>query len=128
MQIADIHDGSRLIAIVDDNGDTAYLYLLQGAEIVGDVWLYNHGQAPVEPEWNDLELAPFKNPREFISDEQFEPIRDRSEVKFDWQEESGICSVDLYVRGLRIASLTPGLRPGYSSFVVKDGPLALRLV
>jgi hypothetical protein len=48
------------------------------ADIIGDVWLYNHGEAPVEPEWEDPSRMPFANPKEFTNPVLFEPVKDTS--------------------------------------------------
>ena len=52
----------RYSVVIEDDGRVAYAYLLHDDEIVGDVWLYNHGPAPAEPEWRspDAGVSPYQ--------------------------------------------------------------------
>ena len=60
-------DGAHAV-VIEDDGRVAYAYLLDAdGKICGDVWLYNRGPAPKEPEWTDREKAPFANPEAFIA-------------------------------------------------------------
>ena len=111
-------------AIFEDDGKVAYAYLRKGAHIVGDVWLYNHGEAPVEPEWEDPSRMPFANPKEFINPDPFEPVKDASEVGFEWVEGNPPVLL-IFIRGDLFARLTPGSQPGWSKLAIKDGPLAM---
>lgn len=118
---------SNYSAIFEDDGKVAYAYLRNGAEIVGDVWLYNHGEAPAEPEWEDPSRMPFANPKEFTNPDLFEPVRDASEVSFEWVKEHQL-ELLILIRGDLYARLIPGSKPGWSKLAIKDGPLALVLL
>ena len=56
------HPEAELAVVFEDDGRTAYGYLLRDSKIVADVWIYNRGPAPEQPEWTDRERAPFRNP------------------------------------------------------------------
>lgn len=120
------HANSDYSAIFEDDGKVAYAYLRKGADIVGDVWLYNHGEAPTEPEWEDPSRMPFANPKEFTNPDLFEPVRDASEVSFEWEENQP--ALLILIRGDLYARLIPGSKPGWSKLAIKDGPLALVLL
>ena len=113
-------------AVFEDDGKVAYAYLRKGADIIGDVWLYNHGEAPVEPGWEDPSRMPFANPREFINPNPFDPVKDISEVGFNWVEGDPLTLL-IFIRGDLFARLIPGSQPGWSKLAIKDGPLALVL-
>lgn len=116
-------------AMFEDDGRVAYAYLCQMDDIVADVWLYNRGEPPTEPEWRDRDKPPFANPKGFASPESFAPVADESEVTFYWSHSSGSNPLILSVciRGELIANLTPTSKPGWCKLAIKDGPLALRL-
>jgi len=113
-------------AVFEDDGRVAYAYLCHGRTIVGDVWLYNHNAAPVEPEWEDPSKMPFANPQEFTSADFFEPVREPSEVRFEWIEDDSLTLL-IFIRGDLFARLVPGSKPGWSKLASNDGPLALVL-
>lgn len=112
-------------AVFEDDGKVAYAYLLDEGRITADVWLYNCGAAPAEPEWRDPSKLPFANPRGFASDEQFAPIADESEVMFSWSSaQDGQLVLRVLLRGAYHARLVPGSKPGWCKLAAKDGPLA----
>ncbi len=121
------HDeGSDYSAVFEDDGKVAYAYLLKGADIVADVWLYNHGEPPDEPEWEDPSRMPFANPEGFANPEPFKPVIDASEVGFKWVEGNPP-TLKIFIRGESFAKLIPGSKPGWSKLAIRDGPLALVL-
>lgn len=113
-------------AVFEDDGRVAYAYLCRDRAIIGDVWLYNHGAAPVEPEWDDPAKMPFANTKEFTSSDFFEPVKEPSEVRFEWIAEDSLTLL-IFIRGDLFAKLVPGSKPGWSKLAGNDGPLALRL-
>ena len=114
--------------IFDDDGKTAYAYLRsEDDQIVGDVWLYNHGEPPDQPEWDDPSNLPFANPREFVSGEPFDPVEDPSELRFEWIQWWDAPTLRIHIREEPFAVLTPGSKPGWSRLAIKEGPLALPL-
>lgn len=119
--------GSQLDVIVEDDGLVAYAYLRQDERIVGDVWLYNRGRAPLEPEWRDRTKMPFANPAGYVVPGVFPPIAMADEVTCTWSEGETGYVVDLYVRGQHHARLVPGAKPGWCRLAAVDGPVARRL-
>jgi hypothetical protein len=116
-----------LSAVFEDNGRTAYAYLLQGGTPVADVWLYNHVPTPDEPEWRDRRLAPFKNPAGYASATAFDPVARESDVAFVWSDSENSPEVRVYLRGVLHARLVAGAKPGWSLLANADGPLAKML-
>lgn len=116
--------------VIEDDRNTAYAYLLNAdKEIVGDVWLYNHGKAPQFEPWRKPTIPPFANPEAFVrSDELFSPPTNSDEFSIEWQPKK-LCSADVAIllNGELFAALTSGSRPGWSRLALVDGPLAGRL-
>jgi hypothetical protein len=119
------HENWRVI--VEDDDAVAYAYLLDGDAIVSDVWLYNHGPAPLERPWQNGAEMPFRNPAEFTSGDGVDKPVEQSAVGVRWMavDGSGI-RAEVRLRERPIAWLEPGARPGWSVRVTKDGPLAKR--
>ena len=118
------------IVIVDDNW-VAYAYFYSpDNEIVGDVWLYNRGETPEEPEWHDKEQAPFSNPSAYVLDiPDLRIPEDESDVSVRWSTDSdGRLMANVFFGDLLLAKLCAGSKPGWSLAVKKDGPLAKKLV
>lgn len=111
--------------IIDDDGKTCYAYLLINEEIVSDVWLYNVGEPPQNPEWLDQNKMPFTNPAGFASTETFEPISDLSEISLDWNSDSSqLRQLDIFLRGKKHAVLRPNAKPGWCRLASKGSPVA----
>jgi hypothetical protein len=58
----DAADGGRIV-IVEDDGRTAYAYLLARGVVVSSVWLYNVAEAPVLADWSLEAKFPFEPAR-----------------------------------------------------------------
>lgn len=115
--------------VIEDDGRVGYAYFLsKGGAIVGDVWLYNRCKAPLSPEWIDRNKMPFANPTGFSNEDNiFEPPDAPGELDIRWSNSpSGPCA-RIYLRGLLIAELAEGLKPGFALAALKDGPLAMVL-
>ena len=113
--------------IIEDDGRVAYAYLMAYEDIIGDVWLYNQQESPQQTTWDATQM-PFLNPAEYIDNTtQLSPIKDESDVRCEWDEspDDGTIEVSILIRGKFIAQLVSGSKPGWSTLVVKDGPLAL---
>ena len=122
--------GSDFSVIFDDDGYVAYAYLIDPeGEIASDVWLYNHGSAPLQPEWETSSDMPFKNATEYITDTiEFAPVDDCSEIRAEWVNAPGHQkTVHIFIRNRLFAILAEGEKPGYSLLASKNGPLAKRL-
>lgn len=112
--------------ILEDDGRVAYAYLLEGEDIIGDVWLYNQQEPPQTSFWREEDM-PFLNPKEYLSkDAAFKPIQEESEIRIEWTEskDDGLIEAGIYIRDKFIASVMAGSKPGWSVLVAKDGPLA----
>lgn len=118
------------LCVVEDDGKTAYAYLLKGHGVLSDLWLYNSIQTPNEPEWSDRTKMPFLNPAEFVDlSKMAQPIRDQDEVELEWSfnEDGSLGSAILWIHGALYGRLVPGATPAWCVAVSKDGPLALKL-
>jgi len=122
--------GTDYSAIFEDDGKTAYGYLLKAGSIVSDVWLYNCVPAPDEPEWDKKENAPFLNPRDYVSDQHYPRIQSADEIEFCSysDKKTGSLAVEIILRGVVFAQMEPNKFPGWSRLANEDGPLALRMV
>ena len=112
--------------VIKDDGRVAYAYLMEGEDSIGDVWLYNQQEAPNDSNWDKQQL-PYLNPEEYLNKEvRVSPIKDKSEVYFEWNESlsDGSIEVSIYIRDKFIAQIITGSKPGWSTLVIKDGPLA----
>lgn len=113
--------------VFEDDGRVAYAYLLDPiGEIVSDVWLYNRGGTPAEPEWQRPELAPYANPAGYcVAHDDFRPVDDIKEVDVEWgSADDGTVKADVYLRDELFAIVAEGVEPGWCRFALKDGPLA----
>ena len=118
--------GSRLTALFEDDGRTGYAYILESGTIVADVWVYNHGEAPAEPEWGDRAKAPSRTPRAFVRPQRVGPAQTPADVKLFWAPAVGASppSVSVELRDEIYARLAPGAKPGWARLAARDGRLA----
>jgi hypothetical protein len=118
----------RYSLLIEDDGRVSYAYLLEGRDIIADVWLYNQQEAPNNANWSDQNEMPFLNPKYYIlGGKSVLPIENDSDVILNWKYRKELKEVDVFIRGERIAILKPNLRPSYSLLVDKDGPLAKKM-
>ena len=114
--------------LFEDDGKVAYAYLRDGMRIVSDVWIYNCGPAPEQPEWTlpDARLRlPFTNPAGFVREEARPVVTKASDIEAHWVREAGkLVAAELFIRGTRFARLKPGSQPGWSRLASRDGPNA----
>jgi hypothetical protein len=116
-----------LKVILEDDGRVAYAYLLIKDQIKGDVWLYNRGDAPLQPEWDNQDKAPYANPVSFAH-KLADPLKNASEVEIRWRnEKESLPEALIYLRSDLFAVLRVGSKPGWSKLAKQDGPLALVL-
>lgn len=117
-------DNEEYSVIIEDDELVAYAYLCKGEIIVGDIWLYNQASTPVTSEWNKEDM-PFLNPLEFVKD-NIEPIMDENEIALKWvlKRDKEVDYVLIEIRKELIAKLSERATPGWSTCVIKDGPLA----
>jgi len=89
------------------------------------VWLYNVTPTPSEPELQIEENHPFLNSAEFVR-ENLDPFDAWTPVEVTWDFAEEILA-KIFLSERLIAKLTVGARPGWSSLVTKDGPLAKKM-
>lgn len=105
--------------IVEDDGSVCYAYLLEGEEIIGDVWLYNVGDNPAEVDWSERARMPFQNLARCCREER--SIRfDRTRAHCVWQDERARLFVDEQLW----AEVGRGDRPGRSLLAAVASPVA----
>jgi hypothetical protein len=120
----------RYSAVFEDNGSVAYGYMLLDKRIIGDVWLYNRGDAPSRRPWIDrTRKPPFANPAEFVAPGSFVPVSVSEDVSFRWLfgEDDRPLAAEIWIRGELHARVAPGAKPGWCRLAAKNGPLALCL-
>jgi len=114
--------------IIEDDGRVAYGYLLFCEEIIGDLWLYNQDKTPTVSDWSDSDSMPFLNPQEFVL-RNVVPILSEDDLKISWKEiKDEEFEVLIYIHGELIGSIEPEATPGFSNVVIKDGPLAKKMI
>ncbi|TDQ09202.1 hypothetical protein [Pedobacter metabolipauper] len=120
-------DNPQYSVTIEDDGKVAYAYLFKDSGIIGDIWLYNQDPTPEITSWNKHDM-PFLNPKEYIK-YNIEPIISVNEINLSWSilENNDIDEVLIYINNKLIAKLTPGSTPGWSTCVLKNGPLAMVL-
>lgn len=119
------HQSLPFSVLVEDDGRVAYAYLMHRDAIIGDVWLYNCGTAPTEPEWRDRSKAPFANPRGFVVETDVTRIAATEDLTVSWiNQGDDVSRAELCLRNELLAILVPGTKPGWCRNALKDGPLA----
>lgn len=106
--------------VIEDDNRVAYAYLRDAGKVVGDVWLYNSVETPLEPDWDDFVNAPFRNPKALCSNEPFETLTEESRIRCEWSP----AGADLYIDEVHWAHLQAGAKPGWSRLATGVGPLA----
>ncbi len=117
--------------IIEDTGKVTYAYLLEDTNIVSDLWLRNNWPTPELIDWKDRVSMPFMNPLEYINSEKpIGVINSKSNISIKWNIfEDPLIKVQaiIYIDEILIGVLRYGVRPGWSSLVKKDGPLAKKI-
>ena len=117
---------SSYSVVIDDSGRAAYAYLLDGDEVVGDVWLWNRAE-PQADEWADPARLPFANLTEFIDPNVRPPSSaEQMSVAHRW-EPDGTIAVELLDGQRVIARLWVGAQPGQSVGAMSASSVALPL-
>jgi hypothetical protein len=112
--------------IVEDDDRVVYAYLLHRNQIVGDVWLYNRVRAPHLPPWRQTDqVMPFLNPVEYVDSREI-PGRSPSaeSLRVMWPDKPHEDRTAIYLDERPLAWVAPGVKPGWSSLVTRNGPLA----
>jgi len=115
----DADDGTMALVLEDDNR-VAYAYLLENERVVSDVWLYNVAPAPETVQWDDPTGMPFLNPVHYCKIGPIPRLRPGSVIQCRWMANG----VELFVDGVKWARLAPEVRPAWSRWALRKGPLA----
>lgn len=112
--------------VVEDDDRAGYAYLLHRDQIVGDVGLYNRVRAPQRPPWRQSgQVMPFLNPVEYLESHEIQGRCPSPEsVRVRWPDESHDDRTAIILDERPIAWVAAGAKPGWSSLVTRDGPLA----
>lgn len=117
------HD--HISIIIEDDSKVAYAYLLEGENVVSDVWLYNSEPTPEKVNWKDKDQMPFLNPSSYVDESQIQVrIAEESDVVINWPKDIQVNPYEISIRGRKIAMLKYNCFPGWSIMVKCDGPLA----
>jgi len=124
-------DNNRYSVVIEDDGIVAYAYLLDGEDIIGDVWLYNQAVTPAIADWSNPGNMPFLNSVEFTRiDKKIKPLSDDDSIQFEWimsDDKQLLKQVTIFVDDI-VAVMQPSSKPGWSNNVTVDGPLAKVLI
>ena len=111
--------------VFDDNGRVSYAYLLEGDNIISDVWLYNRCVPPKNPEWKNGGDMPFANSQAYLKELEFAAPNSEAEVSVKWKMyNEKLTEAQVFIRGILHASLVPFEKPGRSKLAKIKGPLA----
>ena len=115
----DAPDVDRFV-VLEDDGRTAYAYLLVKGVVVSSVWLYNVVDAPIVVDWSlDAKLS-LLNPRAYCNLTESVRIGSTSHIECAWFASG----VEISIDGRRWACLKQGSAPGWSRGAAVAGPLA----
>lgn len=113
---------------IEDDGKTAYAYLIENGKFISDVWLYNVVPSPYTPEWqekNAQDLMPFTNSVEYLNDEKFELPTSPEQIGVDWEKENDNTIIaKIFIRDELHAIVSSKEKIGHCKLVRQDGPLA----
>lgn len=112
--------------VIEEDGRVAYAYLMNEEDIIGDIWLYNQQSTPIKVNWEEIDDMPFLNPEEYVK-VNIPPVVNEDEIRLQWvpnDSDNLVKEVDIFIRQKLVAKLSPGSTPGWSTVVIKDGPLA----
>ena len=116
---------SSYSVVFENDGNVAYAYLRDGQTIISDVWLYNSGVTPDQPEWSDRSRMPFTNPKGFTVDETAPHVLSASDVAVTWNWKGSTLSyADVLLSGEVYGRLAPGAKPGWARLASREGPVA----
>lgn len=100
---------------------------LRAGGIVGDVWLYNVGPAPIAAPWSEVgarDKMPFKNPAEFCAAEDFDTNLSDDDFSVIFENAKSPSRAQVFVRQKLHAVVGVGLKPGSCRLARGAGPLA----
>lgn len=120
------HPVKPVTFVFEDDGTTAYAYLMESRRIVADVWLYNRRPTPTLLEWTTRENAPYRNPEAYSDPHLHFALPDEeNDIGVRWiEDENARVGAIVLLRDKPIAELYVGDKPGKSKLARTDGPLA----
>lgn len=115
------HQGSGCVAILDDDGTSAWLYLRKSASDmpIADAWVYNRIPAPPMSEIPSYRGGPPPAAEGYVSNAAFCPEPRKHEWSFLWSSDGQ--SVAVLKDGLPVACIIAGDKRGYSRGLVQEG-------
>lgn len=113
---------------VETDSKTVYAYYRSEGELKGDLWLLNLDTTK-NAQWNDPADLPFLNKDEYIDQKLHNEVRTNFDInniiiKWEKRPDSIRPFALIYYNDLLVGKIGEGDTPGYSTLVVKDGPLA----
>ncbi len=116
-----LRPGHLYAVVFEDDGRVGYAYLLDSRDkICGDTWLYNRCDTPTATEWNELERAPFANPASYAAESRYALPNSGADVRIDWRGDVAL----IFIRENLAGALSDGVKPGWATNALNDGPLA----
>jgi hypothetical protein len=104
--------------VLEDDGEVAYAYLLEGENIVSDVWLYN--VLPSSITGDRPANSPPLNSGEFCEKNNLPRLSHDARIDCRWLENG----VEVWIDHIRLARLEVGVKPGWSKLAKTASPLA----
>lgn len=117
-------EGVDEIVRIEDDGVVAYAYCWKNNDIVGLVWLYNHGLAPA-PDHPRGKGLPQPNFVGFAKNEPFTPLKSEDELEVDWDLDEKRFLIS--IRGELHAIVGEGTFPGWCVLAENPNSLACKL-
>ena len=113
---------------IESGTKTVYAYYLSEGGIKGDLWLFNLAPAN-NPQWNAPDGLPFMNKGEYINQKLHDEVTANFDINnfiVNWEKQPDLIAPAalIYYNTILIGKIGEGDKPGYSTLVVKDGPLA----
>jgi hypothetical protein len=120
--LANEHQGSGFVAILDDDGTSAWLYLRQCSSgmPIADAWVFNRVPAPPASAIQSYRGRPPPAAQGYAGDEALCPAPANHEWSFVWSPDGK--SVAVLMDGRAVACIIAGDKRGYSRNLVQDGP------
>ncbi|HSI83419.1 MAG TPA: hypothetical protein VK970_06520 [Candidatus Methylacidiphilales bacterium] len=117
--------------IIEDDGRVAYAYLMEGKEMIGNLWLYNQEATPAVDAWReDRGTLPYLNSARYVDAQlMLKPLETpgEAEVVWEYRPNGRLHMLHLILRGTHYGVLAPHVKPGWTVAASQDGPLAQHL-
>ncbi|WP_417355452.1 hypothetical protein [Flavobacterium sp.] len=113
--------------IIDDDGSVAYAYLLEGNNIISDLWLYNSGKTKYE-DWENISEKdlPLQNLDCYIIT-KIKSITNDNDIDVEWYIEGNSVKVEIYIHNKLIGILNSTSKVGFNTLVSEDTPIAKKI-